>query len=162
MKKFIFASVLLICFSAVNFAQSHDVYEEAPMKRNSVYLELGGNSMLYSINYDHTMQLSQKVKLAVGGGLEYLTDISVNNTSYGTSFCLTPSANFLFGRSSHHFETGLGLFYPLSAGIILPSARLGYRYQPRHSGFLFRAGFTPFITSGGILPWAGLSFGYTF
>lgn len=158
----LFIIALFVCLSTANYAQIGYEYAEQPIKSNSLYLELGGNSLLYSINYDHTLRLSEKLKLAVGGGFEYLTDVSINETSYGSSICLTPSANLLVGRKSHLFETGLGLFYPMSAGTILPTFRLGYRYQPLQGGFLFRVGLTPFITPGGILPWAGFSFGYTF
>lgn len=162
MKKFIFAAVLLLCFSFSNLAQDAESIKEPQLKHHSVYLELGGNSFIYSINYDYTLQLSDLTKLAIGTGFEYVDEIKINEVSYGSSFCITPAANFLFGRSSHHFETGIAAYYPLSAGTIIPTIRLGYRYQPRNGGFLFRIGATPIVVPGVILPWAGLSVGYTF
>ncbi|NLO70604.1 MAG: hypothetical protein GX102_06630 [Porphyromonadaceae bacterium] len=160
MKKLFFIAITL-CIVVTIQAQDVETYAEAPLKRNSLYFELGGNSLLYSLNFDHLIPFSNSLKLAVGGGFEYVTDIKINDVSYGASTCLTPSANLLLGRTSHHFETGVSCFVPLSAGIALPAVRLGYRYQPRNGGFLFRIGATPFITPGGILPWGGLSFGFS-
>lgn len=162
MKKLIFTATLLLCFSISNFAKSYENSDETPFKHHSVYVELGGNSFIYSINYDYMFQLSDLTKLAIGAGFEYIDEIEINKTSYGDSFCITPAANLLIGRSSHHFETGVAAFYPLSASIIIPTVRLGYRYQPKNGGFLFRIGATPLIVPGAILPWAGLSVGYTF
>ena len=39
---------------------------------------------------------------------------------------------------------------------------IGYRYQPKGRGIIFRIGYTPVISKGGISSWIGLSVGYKF
>lgn len=81
---------------------------------------------------------------------------------------------FSFGEGSSRFEAGIGL--ALMAGGIdnvegfedegfsgaTGTAALGYRYQRPGGGFVFRVGLTPLFGPGGILPWGGLSLGYSF
>ena len=91
----------------------------------------------------------------------------------------------LFGESNHKFEVGAGAtIYRVSASAsyndpfvqnafgsdklkanttgIIPTAVLGYRYQPKDGGIMFKASFTPMYSNGTFLPWAGLSVGYSF
>ena len=129
------------------------------LKPHSIYVELGGNSIFYSLNYDYLFSLSENGKLAVGAGLEYLTMGSYDNSyaPLSKSFLLvTPAVNLLLGKKSHHLEVGMSAIY-----FSIPSARIGYRYQPAKGGFLFRIGYTPIILAMP-LHWGGLSFGYTF
>lgn len=160
MRKIIF--ILLLAVFSLNQSQAQEIQNDSTLnfKRNSIYLELGGNSVLYSLNYDYTFRLSEVTKLAVGGGLGVLNIASYANSSVPiseTTFYITPAANFLFGKKSHHFETGLSLLQ-----FQFPMLRAGYRYQPVKGGFLFRAGFTPIIAGMNFILWAGISFGYTF
>jgi len=152
---------LLTGISLSSFSLPNELSNSKPLKNNSVYLELGGN-FLYSLNYENLIQTSKSMRIAVGSGLEYLPDIEVDGTKTNHVFCLTPSVNFLFGKTSHKLETGVSLFVPMLVGAILPSARLGYRYQPVNGGFLFRIAFTPMVSHSSVIPWAGISVGYTF
>jgi hypothetical protein len=43
---------------------------------------------------------------------------------------------------------------------VLLTGIVGYRYQKPAGGFQFRAVFTPLAGEGGVVPWAGVSFGY--
>lgn len=149
----------LILIAAIIPLLSYAQVSEKPIRKNSLYLELGGSSMLYSFNYDRLIPLSRSIKLTVGAGMEYVTQLTVNEVNYGAAYCITPSANLLFGSSSHHLETGVSVFTHTSSSTLIPALRLGYRYQPRNGGFLFRAGLTPLF---GFIPWGGVSFGYTF
>jgi hypothetical protein len=132
------------------------------IKHHSVYVELGGNSIVYSLNYDYTFSLSESTKLAIGAGFEYLIMNSsfFSNSPYSAHqdkpfLFITPAVNLLCGKKSHHLELGISAIY-----LALPSARIGYRYQPAKGGFFFRIGYTPVL----IFPihWGGISFGYTF
>jgi len=152
--------LLLTCISLSGFTQTNDLISLKPQKTNSIYLELGGNSFLYSLNYDKLFRTSDATKIALGAGLEYLTYMNADGNDYGASLCLTPAVNLLFGKASHNLETGVSLF--LISGTVLPAARIGYRYQPVNGGFLFRIGFTPIITTSIFIPWGGISLGYTF
>lgn len=154
-------SVLLIVFShCLLSAQDTISVNTSGFKHHSIYLELGGSSGIYSANYDYSFSISEGTKLALGAGLGYYSIYSYHDGPAPVEtnmFFFTPEANLLFGKKSHHFETGASLFL-----FQIPALRIGYRYQPRKGGFLFRAGFTPILFGMDIIPWGGLSFGYTF
>ena len=141
--------------------QTYDEIDKASYKKikhHSIYVELGGNSVLYSLNYDYTFSLSKSCKLAIGSGFEYLIlgSYKDSDTPQDKPFLfVTPAVNFLLGKKSHHLEVGISAIY-----FSMPSARIGYRYQPAKGGFLFRVGYTPMLM--GPLHWCGISFGYTF
>ena len=132
------------------------------LKHHSVYLEIGGSSLFYSLNYDYTLRITNELNLAVGSGFAYSPRSIADYQGY--AFVIAPACNLLLGKSSHHVETGLALlsFGPVESTTL--SARIGYRYQRPSGGFLFRIGDTPILMGGPewIMPWAGVSFGYTF
>ncbi|HLL46985.1 MAG TPA: hypothetical protein VK399_09745 [Longimicrobiaceae bacterium] len=131
--------------------------------RNSVYVELLGNGVLYSMNYDRKFSdhVSGRVGLmALGAAL------------------VPVMGNYLAGNGNHRLELGAGpllIFAPdelkldeaeelesTSDFAVAGTATLGYRYQPVYGGFVFRIGFTPVFGEGGVFPWVGASFGYAF
>jgi hypothetical protein len=150
------------------YAQQIPTEETAPTARNAFYIELLGNGLLYSVNYDRLFadQISGRVGLMVIG--------AANDSSAAAVIAAPIMANYLFGRGNSHFEAGIGVTVMTGAvenveGIedegfsgAVGTATLGYRYQRPGGGFVFRAGLTPFFGGGGILPWFGLSFGYGF
>ena len=134
--------------------------------RNAAYVELLGNGLLYSMNYDR--MITPRVSARVGiMGLGAATD------SASAGIIAAPvMVNYLFGEGNSHLETGIGLM--LASGSVddvegfedesfsgaVGTATLGYRYQRPAGGFVFRAGLTPFFGTDGIAPWFGISFGY--
>lgn len=153
----LFSVIFSICYVAGQVTQIETIPK---IKHNSIYVELGGNSLAYSLNYDYTFSLAENTKLAVGAGLGYYTMHSYANGPTPTEtnlFFFTPEANLLFGKKSHHLEMGASLLL-----FAFPALRIGYRYQRPQGGFLFRVGFTPFVPNLDFVPWGGISFGYTF
>ena len=163
--------LILTVLLSVNFGINSQTATDS-IKRNSVYIELLGNSLIYSLNYDHLFDLTPQTKLAVGVGVGYLY---IHNESghfvisefTNNVFLVTPEVNFLIGRSSKHFfETGLSLCNKIETDNfnykLAPALRIGYRFQPLKGGFLFRIGFTPMYYDNKIYPLGGLSFGYSF
>jgi hypothetical protein len=151
--------------------------------KNSVFVELGGNAGLYSLNYERFFL--DEVGLRVG-----LMYMSVSGTSTSGTGTVSASASWFgaplmfsylgIGGENHKLDLGAGvvLMY-LSAGastfdatasanglLVAGTATFGYRYVPMNGGFNFKAGFTPlFFQSAGktyFLPWAGISAGYGF
>lgn len=130
-----------------------------PMARTSGYVELLGNGLFYTVNLDHrfTERVAGRVGLAAFGGA-----------------AVPVMASYLAGDGNHHLEAGAGALFvyipdttdvdaeleDIEGTAVLGTATLGYRYQPRGGGFVFRAGFTPIFGAGGVLPWAGISFGF--
>ena len=127
-------------------------------KFNSVYVELLGNAIGYSVNYDRIIPLSGKIKLAPRIGFEYIPRIE-DYQPYGEwSFPL--ELNMLYAKnneSKNFFEGGLGLslFNLVEAykqdenGKILDTKvkmaritmlRLGFRHQKPTGGLMYRIG----------------------
>lgn len=141
---------------------------------NAVYIELLGNGVLYSMNYDRMVTDDISVRV----GLMYLSvSASSGDASAKASLAFIPVVgNYLLGKGDHKFELGLGAllvyasassgtsddFVSGSGGGVGGTAVIGYRYAPHDGGFVFRGGFTPVFGQGGFLPWFGLSLGYAF
>jgi len=139
--------------------------QEAPVPaRNAAYLELLGNALIYSLNYDRklTDHVSGRVGVMALGAL-----------------VVPVMGNYLAGSGSHRLELGAGPMLVLAGEVdvdtgedgeeeidgssfLLGTATFGYRYQPLYGGLVFRIGITPIFSTEGAVPWAGVSFGYTF
>jgi len=161
MKKEIGFVIVILLISNTLYSQiiTEKVYPD--FKHHSVYLEIGGSSLFYSLNYDYTLRITNGLNLAVGSGFAYSPRSMADYQGY--TFVIAPACNLLFGYSSHHAETGLALLSWGTVESTFLSARIGYRYQRPSGGFLFRIGYTPIFDGyDGFMPWAGVSFGYTF
>ena len=163
---------LLYCAIFFCFIHSSFVFavntEENSKRKNSFYLEMGGNAGTYSINYD--LIFYHKNQFSIGGRAGFA--IIPTNTC-PTVFPVEIYG--LYGKSKHYFEYGLGyspVIY-LGKNSLEPSEmllfRLGYRYQKKQGGFMFRAGFTPIVKNADdkigefrFTPFAGISLGWTF
>jgi hypothetical protein len=163
MKNIRLIALVILIFSAINFpvnAQTHP---------NSIYLEFFGNGGLYSLNYDRLF--SEDIGARIGfmyfetEQFLFLTDIEL--------FLIPITLNYLAGSENHKFELGIGPVLVFgSAGIfglesdsgsgVGGTATIGYRYQPKDGGFLFRIGFTPYWGFDEFYPTGGLSLGYAF
>ena len=151
--------------------------QETQFRRNAIYFELGGQGILYSINYDCRIT----PHLSLRGGLSswsFSGDFFlIQEKLRFTAFPLM--VNYLTGpMKSSHLEIGIGLMPLFVSGSIgflytpsndtgnrtflVGTATFGYRYQPKDGGFVFRAGITPLIGGNGIAFTGGLSFGLGF
>ena len=138
----------------------------------SVFLELGGNGIGISINYD--ARFSKKTNgfgYRVGLGILPSTFDMVSETS--TLLAIPLVINYLTGTRSHHFEAGLGVTYisgsvgyfgfekeKVAGVVLIPS--VGYRYSRSKGGFLGRVVVSPLVGGGGIGFFYGLSGGLAF
>jgi hypothetical protein len=187
MTRFVCLGLLVGLAFTSGVAQAQDVeVEHAKGERsakNSLYIELGGNAALYSLNYERFLvsDLSARV------GVMYM---SVSASSGSGSQTTRANASWFgapimlsylgIGSENHKLDLGLGVvLMNLSAGastfnatanasglLVAGTATLGYRYAPVDGGVNFKAGFTPlFIQSAGqtyFLPWFGIAIGYGF
>lgn len=164
----------LLLFVAVVFLASSGMPEQAKAQRysqHSVYIELLGNGLLYSVNYDRkfTNHISGRAGFMIfGGESEEPTDDQIG-------IAIIPvMANYLVGSGSHRLELGAGPLFGVAGGELEEygtvsgggvggiTTTFGYRYQPVGGGFLFRIGLTPFYSAGRPQLWGGLSLGYAF
>lgn len=141
---------------------------EAQTARNAAYLELGGNAIVPSVNYERRVSDDwyARVGLSVVQG--------ETQTDSDTTWVIPLTASWVSRpASNHHLELGGGITFALgdrqdlydigddgefSTTVI--TGIVGYRYQKPEGGFQFRTTFTPVVGSGITAPWAGVSFGY--
>jgi hypothetical protein len=142
--------------------------------KNLVYLELLGNGIAYSVNYERMLTDDLSARL----GFSYLSvTIGSGESAVKADVVTAPMLlNYTVGGRNHRAELGAGatVLYASasssSGGVtssgegaaIVGTGVVGYRYSPADGGFVFRAGFTPLFGKGGFLPWGGMSFGGTF
>lgn len=157
MKKLLLFNLFLFT-AALAFAQS--------FKKNTIYLEAGGNGLFGSVNYER--QLAKEPGFGVRAGVGFYTE----NAFYLT---IPVGINYLFKLNNNNsfIEGGLGVtfarvngnlssnYYSRGDGFnnFIPS--IGYRKQTEKN-LMFRFSLTPVINNYGFVPWAGLSFGKGF
>lgn len=159
MKAFVLVLALLAPLTV--FAQTVD--------RNAAYIEIGGNVVVPSINYERRWNDLWAWRV----GFTYVSSKTEGSNENDTAFGVPLMINRISApQSNHHFETGLGVVlitgedegfndeFDEDFSGAFGTLTVGYRYQKPAGGFVFRAGFTPVFDTEDILPWAGVSFGY--
>jgi hypothetical protein len=156
----------------------------------SVFVEIGGAGLPYSINYDFRFDKSRidswGMRIGAGGWV-------INEGDHSSTSVLTIPLQItrLFGKDKHYFEVGGGATYVryretrtfwngnqtqtrtyddwdfiLSMGstpTLMGTLNLGYRRIPTDGGFTFRANLNPIFNHNGFWPlWFGVGFGYAF
>jgi len=166
--------IILIQFQRAN-AQIYNPRDMQPEQTpiQSVYLEVGGNAILYSLNYDIVLD-NFGFRLGImpyGYGSVYDRPSRIDpdgNFLTFDAFLGVFMANYLTGSGPHKLELGGGILfgdiqdnvdwdYPRPPGLTFT---VGYRYLSPKNGFTFRAGFTPVLTSHDLRPGFGISFGW--
>jgi outer membrane protein OmpA-like peptidoglycan-associated protein len=157
-------ALLFICAICVQNLLAQDYYStEGATVQKTVFLELNGQGLLPSFNYD--TRFSKKL-----GGLG--ARIGISNFSFlGVSVSTIPvGLNYLkpFGKPGNYLELGGGVtflggtFLGFGASTTIGTLNAGYRYQPVGGGFNFRIGITPLFGRNNFMPyWGGMSLGYT-
>jgi hypothetical protein len=150
--------------------------EVALQARTAIYAELLGNGGLYSLNVDRRIGAASGIR--IGFATWKATDWWWSDEV--TRFVIVPMQAYLLTApaGAHHLELGGGLLAghrksPSSSGAFATlTATIDYRYQRPAGGFVFRAGFTPFLSMNGpddkaypekgFMPSLGISFGLAF
>lgn len=150
-------------------------------RNKSVFLEVGGNGAGISINYDARFAkvekgLGYRAGIGLFPGVRMGADDGPAFFSWPTIYSIPVGLNYLVGKAPHYFEGGLGATYfygkgnfsfffleaegTLSTFMFIPSA--GYRYAYAGKSLQGRAFVSPYINSGGISLYGGVSFGIKF
>lgn len=151
-------------------------YSKSPAK-NAAFIELGGNSGLYSLNFDRIYFYKENFKTS--GRLGFAPHF---NGIYIEQIYILEN-NFILFKNPHHLELGLGITMQRRynerpnlpdnyfwENILFSVWRCGYRYQKQEDGLFLRAGITPVIMSNDAEGfhsnyfqfWAGVSVGVSF
>ncbi|AKD05435.1 hypothetical protein PKOR_01155 [Pontibacter korlensis] len=139
---------------------------------HAYYLEIGGNSDTYSINYDRIVYQRYIFKAAVRAGIG--TNLFFQEGEPGVYPIVPVEAVGMVGATENHVEFGLGYTRRFTDHPDLLQnmyfTRVGFRYQAPRGGLLVRLAVTPFIspeskskTPGhAVVPRFGLSVGRSF
>lgn len=160
MRKNLSLLVLLALSSLSTFAQQ---VNQSFLKRNSIFLELAGSGLIYSLNLDHL--LSEKVAARIGfshisgdGFLDTVTTIPLGVSG------LKP-----INGKNHFFEYGLGSTFVLNLDddqtYFFPGPILGLRGQDvLNGGGFWRITLTPYFDTSDneLIFWGGVSVGRSF
>ena len=145
-------------------------------KSKSVFLEVGGNGGLGSVNFDSRLNTTEK-GLGYRVGLGFIPRTYSFLDSRPAVWTIPVGLNHLIGGHRHYLETGLGLTYYFFKGttsgvwgirendngsgiLFIPS--VGYRYAPDGKAFQGRLVVSPPISSSGVSFYWGFSVGYKF
>jgi len=154
MRNFIF--IFTFSLAAIHFVSAQSA--------QSVYFELGGPGVA-SFNYD-TRFSGREGGLGARIGVGYSKFVGD-----GSSVLYLPvGINYLIGKEKHYFEMGAGVspVFGVEEGDSVISELFGhlifgYRFQPLHSGFTFRAFVCPVFNILDFVPYyGGISAGYKF
>ena len=168
---------LLFClgFATSLGAQRFGSYTNGSAYNKAVFLELGGDGLLYSINYDMRLQRGRQDGIGFKAGIGGL---SANISSDGDSgragyFAIPATFNYLLGKKRHALEMGFGATFlhvgaqgevdnervSVRGSAVYPHANFGYRYQALNDGLTLRLTLTPLV---GIGMYGGVSVGFNF
>ncbi|ARS37848.1 hypothetical protein CA264_12745 [Pontibacter actiniarum] len=139
---------------------------------NAYYLEMGGNSDTYSLNFDRLLYQYYNFKAGVRAGIG--TNLFFQEGEPGVYPVVPLEVLGMVGGTQNHVEFGLGYTRRFTGDPDLLHnmyfARVGLRYQHPQGGLLVRLAVTPFISpendSGtpgvAVVPRFGLSVGRSF
>jgi hypothetical protein len=162
-----------ITLSFFYFSQTNTISNN--LKRNSLYLEIGGQSLFYSLNYDKLFLIKEKIQTSFTFG----SSIVPKNTFCDFGISTPVSYSFILGKSIHKFVIGVGLTpfyikrhivdeissmfdyqgfmnyggqistykinYLAKEFYIYVTPKLGYRYQKQEGGLFLKADLTPLL-----------------
>lgn len=146
--------IILIAFIFSLSAKSQEI------STNNVFLEIGGATGFYSVNYERLLKKSDKLNFPLRIGLSYMPETDYYNHEY-VAIPLSISvmtnlskSNYLeirilslspfFWKENVEISNGLGNPAPseyeekIKAGLLL-AVGIGYRYQPKSKGLFFNA-----------------------
>lgn len=158
--------IMLFIFSGINHS-----YAQHPAKKNSIYVELGGNALFTSINYERQLLKMPRLGFHVGAGI-YGVSPSYLTLPFGLNYLieLKKARSFIdIGFGATYTKTDVELYAIVEHRNpdykntdywnYIPS--LGYRRLTKKN-VLYRFSITPVINHNGTFPFLGFSIGKSF
>lgn len=149
MKIKLFIVVLLLCASVCRGQDSINAKSS-----NSVFVELLGNAILPSINYEKKFCMKEKMSFAWRIGFTLIHPKGeFDSVKIVLTLFIPITVNVLVGKKDSKFEFGIGADvapipddqFVIPHPEIIGTAVLGYRYEPAGKIFLLRIDYTPFF-----------------
>lgn len=162
MKKIFIVAAIIV---SISNAFSNDT---TAMKKNAISLEIGGNGLFLSANYQRHFPITEKCFLS--------GEVGIGSVPFVGGLSIPHQITINFGQKNSFFETGVGGSYwtgkTNASGYTerefsyMVSPIIGYRLQTP-KGFLFRGYLSPlisvvgepFIGNSAVTPMGGISFG---
>ena len=145
-------------------------------QRNNIHLELGGQGLFYSVNYERNILNYNNFKSSLQLGVSfYPAPIDLRSRLW-----IPFSVNQLISFNQHHLEAGAGILMTLfqnhssMEGVLShdnkmelhPTCKIGYRYQKPGGRMIYKALFTPIMLrelgTYEFIPLGAVSIGYSF
>jgi hypothetical protein len=166
---------IFLSFGTINlYAQT----DSTNYPKHTIYAEYLGPGWLYSVNYEYGF--SQNYKARIGLSQWKVSDIplilSIENTI--KVFTLPVMVNYISGTRYHHLEAGIGMVYvnmDVKGKVLffdsefkgldsffIGAATLGYRFQPPHTGPVFKIALVPLFDTDDFFLSGSIGLGFTF
>lgn len=154
--------IIVLCATFwIFFCGISEIKGQESTPKNTFYLELFGNGLFYSANYDYRTS----EKFGIRAGIGYIGSIKSGILS------IPVLGNFMLGKDGKYFEVGGGLTYfkrssdlfDYELSPIIGTLSFAYRSQPVNGGVMWKLGLTPIIDfkEVRIIPyWFALGVGY--
>ena len=169
-----FYKYFFFCFI---FLFQKNILAQEISSKNTVYIEIGGNSLFYSINYDRNLVAFKNnnklgARIGVGGTLGY-NDYLWDDDLYLGFYNFPLEVYYLIGENKHFLDIGIGIAPSISGTPFKENQyhtdrfiNLSYRFQKSEGGFFFRTGLLvqSYNIYGytGPFPWGRIAVGYSF
>ena len=166
--KYLAIVLFLFCIGIKQANAQEENYHE-PGGNSNWYVELGGNALLYSINYEKHLKRSNDYRYTltgrVGASFNPLDYRFLNKVDLiPNSFIFPFSSTVFMGGGKEKIEAGAGftlLTKNFSDKEILVTFTAGFRVIEMNK-VCFRVAYTPFIREGEFVSWFGVSLGRKF
>lgn len=174
MKKFTVTLILLVSIIiCIKAQQKNDTRDHARVK-NAIYLAYGGAGIYFSLMCEH--QLIKTDNMHVGAKAGIGTSFSL--VLFPSEYNFPVGAYILYGNNKGHIDFSMcltnylleqydytnDLTYHELKILMIPS--IGYRFQKKQGGVMFKAGVSPIInfnkTTNGVAPWLDVGVGWGF
>jgi hypothetical protein len=164
MKILIFLAVFFCTFQK---GISQTTKDSLYVPRHHVFLEIGGNGLLYSLNYEY--RFTKALLIRAGGSYLYLQEKATDKHQHIASVPITMSYLLNLYRQKHYIEVGAGVMLFLSSGTMssykaktdfFPNLTtiIGYRYQPISKHWSCKVAFTPYYGMSSLINSEGQAF----
>lgn len=163
--------IILILLSLSNVIISQNS-EKDTIKKNLLFVEVGGAGGYGSVNYEYLVKKINKLKFSAKIGLStyHLNDYT---NKFNPEIIIPIGINAYYGKK-HNIDVGLGQtitsivyadnkkYQPKRRTQLNTNLFIGYRYQGE-KGFLFKIGYAPIIENQTMFRnWTSLTLGYNF
>ena len=155
---------IFLLLAALTLTSVGDLYAQQTRHQHSLFFELGGSGIFYTVNYD--WRFNEKMSVRAGFGRVDSDFFAVD------AYSVPVMLHYIPAPQRFSFELGVGglVFSEVETDRDVRGGRVteiglassaGFRYQNQEQGILFRIAITPILLPDLQAPWLGLSVGFS-